>query len=198
MPATSHRPTGVAASLASTVLALSVLGTMQAASAATNLALTGTASQSSTYPSGEAWQAIDGNTNSAWFDGSVAHSGQQDNPWWQVRLAEDAAIDSVVLWNRPDCCSERLSNVWLTLWQDNQQVASQWIADAPAPTASYAFSSVLADTVRLDRIVSNDDLQVAEVQVFGQVAAVPKPQTWALMAGGLAGLAGLARRRAAR
>jgi hypothetical protein len=180
------------------VLALSVLGTMQAASAATNLALTGTASQSSTYPSGEAWQAIDGNTNSAWFDGSVAHSGQQDNPWWQVRLAEDAAIDSVVLWNRTDCCSERLSNVWLTLWQDNQQVASQWIADAPAPTASYAFSSVLADTVRLDRIVSNDDLQVAEVQVFGQVAAVPKPQTWALMAGGLAGLAGLARRRAAR
>ena len=57
---------------------------------------------------------------------------------------------------------------------------------------------MLADTVRLDRIVSNDDLQVAEVQVFGQVAAVPKPQTWALMAGGLAGLAGLARRRAAR
>lgn len=158
MPATSHRPTGVAASLASTVLALSVLGTMQAASAATNLALTGTASQSSTYPRGEAWQAIDGNTDSAWFDGSVAHSSQQDN----------------------------------------QQVASQWIADAPAPTASYAFSSVLADTVRLDRIVSNDYLQVAEVQVFGQVAAVPEPQTWALMAGGLAGLAGLARRRAAR
>ena len=61
--ATSHRPTGVAASLASAVLALSVLGTMQAASAATNLALTGTASQSSTYPSGDAWQAIGDRVN---------------------------------------------------------------------------------------------------------------------------------------
>ena len=185
------------ACLAAATLAWAGLGTARAAEPV-NLALTGMASQSSTYVDGDARKAIDGNTEGSWWYGSVAHTGQQDNPWWQVRLSEDVLIDSVVLWNRTDCCGERLSDVWLTLWHDGQQVASQWITTPPAPTASYVFSSVLADTVRLERIVSNGYLQSAEVQVFGQIPAVPEPQTWALMAGGLAGLAALARRRAAR
>jgi uncharacterized repeat protein (TIGR01451 family) len=44
-----------------------------------NLALSGTATLSSTYPGGQASKAIDGNIDSNWSAGSVAHSGGSTN-----------------------------------------------------------------------------------------------------------------------
>lgn len=79
-----------------------------------NLALAGTATLSSTYPGGDASKAIDGNTNSNWFEGSVAHSGGSTNTdWLTIDLGSSQLIDEIHIWNRTDCCSDRLSNAYV-------------------------------------------------------------------------------------
>ena len=79
---------------------------------AENLAPAGVASQSSANHSGVASRVIDGNTNGVWRQGSVTHTANEAQPWWELELAARAAIEELVLYNRADsCCSGRLSNV---------------------------------------------------------------------------------------
>ncbi|MGB0865563.1 MAG: pre-peptidase C-terminal domain-containing protein [Granulosicoccaceae bacterium] len=83
-----------------------------------NLATGGTASQSSSYPGGNAEKAIDTNTNGLWSAGSVTHTNNQNQPWWQVDLGEVKAIETVELFNRSDCCSSRLNNVYVFISEE--------------------------------------------------------------------------------
>ncbi len=93
-----------------------------------------TTSQSSTRTAGgESSRAVDGNTDGAFASNSCTHTNTEPNPWWMVDLAAAYAIDKVVatsphtpssqlqhrttgaswqvvLYNRQDCCSERLNN----------------------------------------------------------------------------------------
>ena len=68
-----------------------------------NVALAGTASQSSTAYDGPADLAIDDNTDGA-FDKSksVTHTANEPNPWWMIKLDRDYEIDEIVVWNRTD------------------------------------------------------------------------------------------------
>jgi len=72
----------------------------------TNLALAGTATQSSTAYGGVASRAIDGGTSGLYSDKSVTHTGGHGlgdpQPWWQVKLAVDDStpLGTIKLWNR--------------------------------------------------------------------------------------------------
>ena len=78
-----------------------------------NLAQGKAASQSSTGSGGGANRAVDGNTNGTYSVGSVTHTTNSRNAWWQVDLGANSAIDSIQLWNRTDCCADRLSNFYV-------------------------------------------------------------------------------------
>jgi hypothetical protein len=76
-----------------------------------NVAVFGTATQSSTGFGGGPLLAIDDNTSGQFGSGSITHTDTGDPaPWWEVELAEETDIDRIVIWNRMDCCSERLTN----------------------------------------------------------------------------------------
>ena len=77
-----------------------------------NLALDGTATQSSDFSSaGQARFAIDGNTDGFWSNGSVSHTDSSPGPaWWEVELPHGSKIEAIHVWNRTDCCSDRLTN----------------------------------------------------------------------------------------
>ncbi|XP_078585929.1 uncharacterized protein LOC144867737 [Branchiostoma floridae x Branchiostoma japonicum] len=78
--------------------------------AGTNVALGMLAFQTTTRPDGGAARlAVDGNPSTSYADGSCAHSEQEDNPTWWVDLGQSYAVDSVVIFNRRDCCSDRLN-----------------------------------------------------------------------------------------
>ena len=78
----------------------------------TNLSPLGAASQSTTRFGGAASRAINGNTSGVYSQNSVTHTNTQSEPWWEMSLAEQSTINSMVLYNRTDnCCSARLSNV---------------------------------------------------------------------------------------
>ncbi|MEZ5040728.1 MAG: discoidin domain-containing protein [Saprospiraceae bacterium] len=85
-------------------------------SAPRNIALGKTATQSSTgYTIGGAEKAIDGNTNGKWNPGnnSITHTNGQADPWWQLDLGSLNEIQRIKIWNRLDCCSNRLSGFYI-------------------------------------------------------------------------------------
>ena len=76
-----------------------------------NLALGKVATESSSerYTFGTpADRAVDGDTNGDYADGSVAVTYRVTDAWWEVDLGAVATIDHIVVWNRTDCCSDRL------------------------------------------------------------------------------------------
>ena len=65
------------------------------------MAQTGKATQSSTDYAGPAEYAIDGNTDGEFENKSVTHTAMSDNPWWEVDLGSDTAIERLTIWNEP-------------------------------------------------------------------------------------------------
>jgi hypothetical protein len=68
-------------------------------------------SQSTTKDGAEASRAVDGNTSGNMDEGSCTETDgtSEEPPWWSVDLQSTASIDTVTIWNRVDCCGERLS-----------------------------------------------------------------------------------------
>lgn len=188
-------------------LSLALMGA-GSAQALDNVALLGTATQSSNWTSeavAGAAKAIDGNTDGVWTGSagtnSIQHTGLDSGngvgngfAWWQVALDQDYGVDSVTLWNRTDCCISRASQFTVTLFNDGVAVWSGVYNEAtgPQPSVTFAGIATTGDTLRvqLDRA---DYLHMAEVQVFAN--AVPEPQTYALMIAGLAIMGAAVRRR---
>ncbi|XP_035674669.1 uncharacterized protein LOC118414613 isoform X2 [Branchiostoma floridae] len=75
-----------------------------------NLALSRPTAQSSILGGLSAGLAVDGNTDGTLGGGSCTHTNQDTNPWWHVDLGTAQAIGSVVVFNRQECCQDRLDN----------------------------------------------------------------------------------------
>uniref|UniRef100_A0A3P9CAD1 Fucolectin-1 n=1 Tax=Maylandia zebra TaxID=106582 RepID=A0A3P9CAD1_9CICH len=73
-----------------------------------NLALEGKATQSSLYGFGFAYNAIDGNRNSKWEEGSCTHTNNNISPWWRLNLRKTHKVFSVKIVNI-DSNPERLN-----------------------------------------------------------------------------------------
>jgi hypothetical protein len=147
----------------------------------TNVALGKTANQSSTlpgYPSAGAAAAIDGNTDGAFFDGSVTATNLDTNPWWQVDLGVSTTISSITVWNRTDCCGSRLNDYWVFVSDTPfgpsdtpttlQFRAGTWAShqtSAPSPSANIS-AAAQGRYVRVQLTFQNY-LSLAEVQVYG-------------------------------
>jgi len=136
-----------------------------------------TATESSIYA--PASRAVDGNTDGNFDDGSVAHTGYEANPWWQVDLGAPKTVNSVVVWNRTDCCGDRLSDYWIFVSNTPfaptdtpatlQNRAGTWSSHqttAPNPSTSVVVPGMQGQYVRVQLGVANF-LNVAEVQVIG-------------------------------
>jgi hypothetical protein len=83
------------------------------------------ARQSSTGYGAEAKRAIDLNTSGVWGAGSISNTGSDPYgspndtaPWFEVDLREPRPIGKVVLFNRTDCCDERLAGARVELALD--------------------------------------------------------------------------------
>ncbi len=83
-----------------------------------NLALGKPATESSTYPYEVltvAGYAVDGNTDGKFINGSTTHTKQERGAWWQVDLGSKKNIHQIIIYNRTDCCVDRLSNYQVSI-----------------------------------------------------------------------------------
>jgi hypothetical protein len=139
-----------------------------------NLAVGRPVSQSSTDVDGFAWRATDGNPDGDFFHNSVTHTTWEPDPWWQVDLQSLQHVGDVVLFNRTDCCSERLSNFAVEVSDDGLSWQEfDYPGTAPARVSIPVNRTAQYVRVQLIRVVSA--LNLAEVQVFAQSLAVGRP-----------------------
>jgi hypothetical protein len=155
---------------------------------APDLAVSKTAAQSSNYsPSTSASLAVDGKTNGDFADGSVSSTNLDTNAWWEVDLGSAATVNSIVVWNRTDCCGNRLSDYWVfvsdtpflasdtpTTLQSRAGTWSSHQTAQPDPNAILSVPGVQGRYVRV-QLTGANYLSLAEVQVFGTLLGPPAP-----------------------
>jgi len=145
-----------------------------------NLALGRRTIQSSEQHGGKPEAAVDGNTVGIWTSGTVTHTRNEENPHWQVDLAHESTIDTVYIWNRIDCCRDRLSNIRIDVYDymHGEVVATQTILEGKVMNA-VDFGGVEGSAVRVTRETGagqNQVLSLAEVQIQGTLGDPVEPE----------------------
>jgi hypothetical protein len=157
-------------------------GPVQAA-ATINLAQGKPTAQSSTLPGSSASsdRAVDGNTDGNFSHGSVTHTNYDIGAWWQVDLGAIHPITSIDLWNRTDCCAERLRKIYVFVsdipFQSNNLTD---LVNQPGVWNSYTFDPLSAAKISVPvnrsgryiriQLGRTEYLSLAEVQVWGQTS----------------------------
>ena len=93
---------------------------------------------SSQYQTAAAGRAVDGNTDGVYAKNSVAHSAEQDSPWWEVELSAETPVEKVTVWNRTDNGGARMNGFVVTLLDAARKVV--WSSGpTPAPEKAHSF-----------------------------------------------------------
>jgi len=133
-------------------------------SALTELAI---ASQSSVCYGGVASRAIDGSTNYGWQQGSVMHTCTENNPWWKVDLgANRMNINAVSVYNRGDCCKNRLGGTTIQVLDADMAVVAEKPFEGTQDVYRFNFGNVVGRYVKINK-TERGVLNVAEVKVSG-------------------------------
>ena len=166
-----------------------------AAAADVNLALGKPVQQSSTDWGGEVRRAVDGNTDGNWGGNSVSHTANQAMPWWQVDLGAAQGIRNIRIWNRTDCCGERLAKFHVLVSDYPFASGDLNVARQQPGVWDYYHDAVAGRTTDISvnrngryvrvQLSGTNFLQLAEVEVFGEagyasspsVSPVPSQQT---------------------
>jgi hypothetical protein len=165
-----------------------VFASAQGGGSLSNLALGKTATQSSSYgPGSLAALAVDGNANGNYAAGSVTATLSGANAWWQVDLGSSATVNSIVIWNRTDCCWDRLADYWVfvsdtpfgptdtpSTLQSRTATWSSHQTTMPYPSATIASAGAQGRYVRV-QLTGTNFLSLTEVQVMGTLVAPTGP-----------------------
>lgn len=104
-----------------------------------NVASKGKATQSSVGSGGTPERAIDGNKDSNYNGGSITHTNEERNPWWELDLGGEYEIRKVQVWNRIEAngnLHERLKDFSLVILDSKRMPV--WRRDkVPAPNPYY-------------------------------------------------------------
>ena len=162
----------------------------------------GVASQSSLYSDGGLVALVASNCNDGSTGGNISlgegcHTNSDVNAWWQVTFGADSYITSVEVFNRTDCCFDRINPFSVILYDDSSQVvwSSSGNTIGGSGVGTVSTPDVLARSLRI-QLDRQDFLNLAEVEAFGDSSgdsSVPEPSALILLVLGLAGLAFLRR-----
>ncbi|MEM1120890.1 MAG: GEVED domain-containing protein [Bacteroidota bacterium] len=147
-----------------------------------NLALGKTTKQSSTLnhvDNPNASRANDGNTSGLWTSKSITHTNTENNPWWELDLGASHQLDSIVIWNRTDCCGDRLDDFYVFFSDTPFSSLDPAITAGQSGVWSIFTSSPVGTKIRFEptntgqylrvQINGNGILSLAEVQTFACV-----------------------------
>jgi hypothetical protein len=167
-----------------------------------NLALGSTATQSSTLTNTanpDASKAVDGNFATAFSAGTTTHTnpGAGGPVFWETALPQLANINEIAIYNRGDCCQDRLSNFRVSIFDgDNEIWGEDYFTDSGNAGSLFSIQEDAGgfigkgDRVRIELIggtnngaTGTDVLSLREVEIYG--VAVPEPSALALISLGL-------------
>jgi hypothetical protein len=155
-----------------------------------NLAVGQPATQSSTYLAfpptiGPAGLAVDGISDGNFAASSFTQTNDDYQAWWQVDLGSSYALNSINVWNRTDCCSDRLSAFYVLVCDQpftstsllstiNQPGVSSYYVAGTAGTPTTFTTPRSGRYVRV-QLSGTNYLTLAEVEVIGQPLPAIQP-----------------------
>ncbi len=147
-----------------------------------NLAEGQAASQSSTIVGADASRAVDGSFDGNFNDGSVTHTNNDAQAWWQVDLGAVADISSIDVWPRTDCCSDRLSDFYVFV-SDTPFTSNGVLQTLAQSGVSSYFHSGISDEPT--QVVVGRSGRYVRVQLSGQnYLSLAEVQVWGAIDGG--------------
>ena len=103
-------------------------------SGGSNIARSGKATQSSVGYRSPANKAIDGNNDGRFA--SCSCTNNEKDAWWEIDLGAEFPIDHILVFNRNDCCPERLDKVSVKVLSDDRtELIAFNTGDAPFRSA---------------------------------------------------------------
>ncbi|KAG7255327.1 hypothetical protein CRUP_035488, partial [Coryphaenoides rupestris] len=144
-----------------------------------NVALSGTATQSSTYIYGEAEHAIDGNIDGDYFHSSCAGTDGYEKPWWRLELPDVYRVSEIEVTNRSDAYPEILNDVEILIGNSlvnngNNNPRCAIIYDIPGSlTQTVQCRGMEGRFINLLKSCDADYLTVCEVKVYGELVSLP-------------------------
>ncbi|CAJ1087547.1 uncharacterized protein LOC117807966 isoform X2 [Xyrichtys novacula] len=158
------------------------------ASSLTNVALTGTASQSGISHDGEASLAIDGNKNPDYAGGfSCTHTLFANSHWWRLLLPAVYRVSHVDITNR-DELAERINGAELLIGNNAQNNGNNnprcAVIDSigRGQTRTFDCGGMIGRFVNVKLERPNTILTLCELEVYGEIAA-PAPSFSAVVMG---------------
>lgn len=141
-----------------------------------NIALNKSASQNSIYAGGSAGLAVDGNTDGNYTNGSVTHTGCGSNDWWRVDLGANYNVGDIKIFNRTDCCADRLEDYNVKVL--NGSLSQVWSSFQDSPAGSPSIINAGGATGRYVEIqkTTSGCLNIAEVEVYEASGSAPTNQ----------------------
>lgn len=137
-----------------------------------NLAQGRATAQSSEIYGGVSSRSVDGDSNGVWSDGSVTHTANESQPWWEVDLGEDQIVGLINVFNRTDKHPSRLSDFTISVIDSSGSVTySESVSEYPDPVMTFDASGVAGQKVRI-QLNGTGILSLSEVQVFEPTEAV--------------------------
>ncbi|MDP2572243.1 glycoside hydrolase N-terminal domain-containing protein [Vibrio penaeicida] len=131
--------------------------------------------QSSTAFNGYSFSAVDGNTSGVYQQHSITHTSFESKPWWTVDLGQSENIEKVRIWNRTDCCSNRLGEFYVLTSNTPLDSVTLDQATSSNDTNVYRVDSTdtqtqfnLSSTFRYLKILKDNSsyLSLGEVEIF--------------------------------
>lgn len=120
----------------------------------------------------------DGNTDGIWGNGSVCESGAGSEQYWEVDLgATSPRIDTIRIWNRTDCCSDRTSKFYVFISDEpfsgttvassvSQAGVYKYYQEDPAGYPTEIYPKVSGRYIRLQN-TTGASLTLAELTAIG-------------------------------
>ncbi|OCT77245.1 hypothetical protein XELAEV_18032444mg [Xenopus laevis] len=137
----------------------------------TNLARLGKATQSSDYrPEYVAQTVIDGVKETSPLIRPCSHTNYDKPAWWQVDLRKRYKIETVVIVNREDCCSERLLAAEIRVGDsaDNNNPVCDRIMDVSKVTITLFCKGMEGRYVSVVIPGRKEHLTLCELEVYGE------------------------------
>jgi putative heme-binding domain-containing protein len=138
-----------------------------------NVARQGKAAQKNTAHGGAASRAIDGKTGGSYGDDGQTHTEENTrDPWWELDLGQETAIENIVVFNRTDgALGKRLEGFTLKVLDASRNVVhQQQNLPAPAPKASFALAGRPANAVRQTAMLALTSVRGQEARTFATLA----------------------------
>ncbi|GAW87507.1 hypothetical protein bplSymb_SCF09601P001 [Bathymodiolus platifrons methanotrophic gill symbiont] len=149
-----------------------------------NLALGKKTTQSSDYRSDmyHSEMAVNGYISSingvnSWAAHNFTHTKKEFFAWWKVDLGSDKIIDTIIIYNREDCCRKRLTNYQVAILDDKNNLVYKKVFHGTFPNRKkiIEIDEIVDKKGRYVKVqlLDKNYLSLAEVQVMGRDVAPP-------------------------